>query len=92
MRSPVPVALPVPSSYTSAFTPPSSVAPKKVVFSAYIDPDALSLPVPFFSTRALQRQRCEGHAPCVKSCWHVAQALFMKPAAALPVPLRRPSA
>ena len=33
MRSPL--ALPVPSSYTSAFTPPSSVAPKKVFFSAY---------------------------------------------------------
>ena len=57
MRSPL--ALPVPSSYTSAFTHPSSVAAKKVFFSAYIDPDAL--PVPFFSTRALQRQRCEGH-------------------------------
>ena len=57
-----PLALPVPSSYTSAFTPPSSVAPNKVFFSAYIDPDALRLPVPFFSTRALQRQRCEGHA------------------------------
>ena len=55
-----PLALPVPSSYTSAFTHPSSVAPEKVFFSAYIDPDAL--PVPFFSTRALQRQRCEGHA------------------------------
>ena len=55
-----PLALPVPSSYTSAFTHPSSVAAKKVFFSACIDPHAL--PVPFFSTRALQRQRCEGHA------------------------------
>ena len=58
MRSPL--ALPVPSSHTSAFTHPSSVAPKMIFFSAYIDPDAL--PVPFFSMRASQRQRCEGHA------------------------------
>ena len=58
MRSPL--ALPVPSSHTRAFTHPSSVAPKMIFFSAYIDPDAL--PVPFFSIRALQRQRCEGHA------------------------------
>ena len=55
-----PLALPVPSSHTSAFTHPSSVAPKMIFFSAYIDPDAL--PVPFFSMRASQRQRCEGHA------------------------------
>ena len=54
--------MPVTSSHTSAFThsPFLGCTKEGLLLGIYRSCDAL--PVPFFSTRALQCQRCEGHA------------------------------